>query len=247
MMAFFYGLNKVFPDWRAMVEEVGRRAPGDGDGLRVDARLYLILLNIFVYPILLPLSLIFGTELVASDLRTNALESYFSRPITPLGYLLGRTLAYTGFLLSATLLPLLIVWYSDVSTAPSGHFDVVGRVPIGLALALVPITLTITLLVQAAATVTRSAMGANIFMVVFFVFLHVLGISLAETADDRGFLAISFLSVMESICRFSLGVPVGAQDDFIAPTGPAYAVMTGLAVFSFMILWRQLRRRVLVG
>lgn len=247
MMIFFYVLNKMIPDWRSMTERVGEAIEQDSDAFRVDARLYLAFLYVFVFPVLMPLSVLFGSDLVASDLRTNALESYFSRPITPLGYLIGRTVAYAGFLLLATLVPLLLVWFSDVSTAPSSHLDVVGHVPWGLARALILIAVTVSLLVQAAATVTRSAMGANIFLVVFFVFFQVLGQSLYLSTDDENFLAVSFLSNVSSICSASLGLPRPAGEDFMAPTGLAFTVMIGLGVVSFLVLWRQLRRRVLVG
>jgi len=247
MMVFFYILNKMIPEWRSMTERVGEAINEDGGAFRVDSRLYLGFLYVFVFPVLMPLSVLFGSELVASDLKTNALESYFSRPITPLGYIFGRTAAYAGFLLAATLLPLLLVWFSDVSTAPSSHLDVVGHVPFGLARALILVALSLSLLVQAAATVTRSAAGANIFLVVFFIFFGVLGQSLYHSTQNANFLAISFLGNVDAICTASLGVPQTVRGDQMAPAGLAFAVMIGIGVISFLILWRQLRRRVLVG
>lgn len=246
MMIFFYIANKIVPDWRNMTEAVEKGMELEQNSLRIDAKIYLGFLYLFVFPILMPLSVLFGSDLVASDLRTNALESYFSRPITPLGYILGRTAAYAGFLLAATLLPLLIVWFSDVSTAPSSHLSIVGHVPWGLTRALVLVAVTISLLVQAAATITRSAMGANIFLVVFFVFFQGLGISLYESTDNANFLAVSFFSVVGSVCSTSLGIAPRVQDA-MAPSTISFTVMFGLALISFLILWRQLRRRVLVG
>jgi ABC-type Na+ efflux pump permease subunit len=247
MMVVFYVLNRLIPEWRSMTESVGEALGEDGDAFRVDARLYLNYLYAFIFPVLLPLSLLFGSELVASDLRTNALESYFSRPISPLGYVLGRTAAYAGFLLLATLVPLLMVWFSDVSTAPAAHLDVVGHVPWGAAQALILIALVLSLLVQAVATVTRSAMGTNIFMVVFFIFFQILSQSLYESTDNDNYLAVSFLSNILAVCSASLGLPRAAHDDVMAPTGLAFAVVIGLGLLCFLILWRQLRRRVLVG
>lgn len=247
MMMFFYVLNRLLPEWRSMTEEVGRQVAGDAGEFRVDARLYLAFLYVFVYPVLLPLSLLFGTDLVASDLRTNAVESYFSRPITPFGYLLGRTLAYTGFLLAATLLPLLLVWYTDVSTAPAEHMDVVGHVPLGFAQALILVAVAVALLVQAAATVTRSAMGANIFLIVFFIFFQVLGQSLFESTDNENYLALAFLNDVAAVCAASLGVSRAAGDGAFAPTGLAFAVVVGVALVSAAILMHKLRRRALIG
>lgn len=244
MMVFFYILNRVVPGWRDLTEKVGEMATGDSSNFRVDGTFYRNLLAVFVYPILLPLSLVFGSELVASDMRTNALESYFSRPVTPLGYVFGRTIAYAGFLLAATLLPLLVVWGSDVLTAPASHFAEVGMVPLGLALSLTLIALVVALLVQATATFTRNAYGANIALGVFFVFFQGLGESLRESAHSDTFLALSFLHDVFVVCSACLGLE---RTDHMAPTGLAFAMVLGLGALAFLYLWRTLRKRVLVG
>lgn len=246
MIVFFYVLNKLIPDWRNLTERAGEAMGADGSQFRVDARLYRNFLYVFVYPVLMPLSLLFGSDIVAADIRSNALESYFSRPITPIGYVLGRTLAFAGFLLLATLAPMLAVWTVDVTTAPASHFGLVRGVPLGLALTLVPTALTLSLMVQAAATLTRSAMGANIFLAVFFVFFHALAWSLYDSTDRAAWLALSFFSVVQSVCSASLGVPVSPRDD-APPAALAFAVLIGLAAVSFAVLWSRLKRRVLVG
>lgn len=242
MMVMFYVLNKVIPDWREIARQTGENI-GKPD-VAVDARFYRVLLSAFVYPILLPLSMLFGSELVASDMRTNALESYFSRPITPFGYILGRTLAYAGFLLAATLLPLLIVWSSDMLTAPDGHFKEVGHVPLGLAQSLILVAVVVALMVQAAATLTRSAFGANIMLGVFFVFFGALGAALHESSHEESMLAISFLTDVFVVCSVSLGIPL--KDD-MPSAGLAFTVVIGMGLLCFFYLWRTLKRRVLVG
>lgn len=247
MMMFFYILNRVVPDWRNLTEQVGEMATGDSDGFRVDSRFYTYLLAVFVYPILLPLSLVFGSELVASDLKTNALESYFSRPITPFGYIVGRTLAYAGFLLAATLLPLLIVWCSDVLTAPIEHFHLVSHVPFGLAQSLILVSFVVALMVQAAATFTRNAYGANIVLGIFFVFFQALGEGLRDSSGSDNLLALSFLHDVFVVCSSSLGIPQNVERDHMAPAGLAYGVVIGLGLLCFFYLWRTLKRRVLVG
>lgn len=247
MMMFFYALNRIYPEWRTLADEVGDRMVANDDDLKVDARFYRALLAFFVYPILMPLSMIFGSELVASDLRTNALESYFSRPITPLGYILGRTLAYSGFLLAATLLPLLIVWCSDVMTAPAEHFHLVSHVPLGLAQSLILVSVVVALMVQAAATFTRNAYGANIALGVFFVFFQALGEGLRDSSKSDSMLALSFLHDVFVVCSSSLGIPQRVERDHMAPVGLAYAVVIGLGLLCFFYLWRTLKRRVLVG
>ena len=95
-------------------------------------------------------------SIVAGDLKSNALEAYFSRPITPWSYLLGRTGAFTAYLLLVTLAPLLWIWTFDVMTGPDGHFDKISMVPLGMAAAMTLLALTVALFIQALATFTRS-------------------------------------------------------------------------------------------
>jgi hypothetical protein len=244
MMVFFYILNRVYPDWRTLADTVGDQMVQGEDDIKVDARFYRGLLTVFVFPILMPLSMVFGSELVASDLRTNALESYFSRPITPLGYIMGRTFAYAGFLMAATLLPLLIVWCSDVLTAPIEHFHVVSHVPLGLAQSLLLVSFVVALLVQAAATFTRNAYGANIVLGVFFVFFQALGEGLRDSSEHDSMLALSFLHDVYVVCSASLGITGGRH---MAPASLAFAVVIGMGLLCFFYLWRTLKRRVLVG
>ena len=113
-----YFVQKVAPEWRQTMESVGDEMGGDAPPLRFDASVYLFVLHWFVYPFLLPISVLLGYDLIAGDLRSNALESYFSRPVTPGRYLLGRTGAFTAFLLLVSLVPLLWIWTFDVTTAP---------------------------------------------------------------------------------------------------------------------------------
>ena len=60
MMVMFYVLNKVIPDWREIARQTGDNI-GKPD-VAVDARFYRVLLSAFVYPILLPLSMLFGSD-----------------------------------------------------------------------------------------------------------------------------------------------------------------------------------------
>ncbi|MDP6850417.1 MAG: hypothetical protein QF524_05725, partial [Planctomycetota bacterium] len=154
----FYSLYKVIPGWRELMQQVGHMIdPEEKLPFQIDARFYAGILKLYIYPVLLPLSVLFGQDLISSDMRTRALEAYFARPLTPFAYLFGRTLAFLAFLLGATLLPLLWVWSFDVLTAPEGHFEWVAMVPKGILLSFGGVSVVLALLIQAVSSISKSS------------------------------------------------------------------------------------------
>lgn len=242
MAVMFYVANSVMPEWRTLAGQVGEMA--GRDDWAIDREFYLVQLRIFVYPVLLPLALAFGYELVSSDIESNAVESYFARPLTPLSYLCGRTAAFTAFLLGATLVPMTLVWASDILTAPAGRFDVIGDVPLGFAAALVPTAVALALFAQAVTTITRSAIWTNLVFVVLLFFLHILAWILYEITEQPGVLAISILQNVWVLCATALGATVDPDNP---PLRSAVLVIGGIILFSFLFLLRGLRRRSLLG
>lgn len=244
MTVMFYVANSVVPEWRSLASDVGEKV--GQTGWAIDREFYLGLLSFFVYPVLLPLSLAFGYELVAKDIESNAVESYFARPLTPISYLLGRTAAFTAFLLAATLVPLTVVWISDIATAPEGRYAELGNIPLGFALALTITSVALALFAQAVTTITRSAIWTNLSFVVLLFFGHILAMILFEITDQSGMLAISLLQDVYVLCAWSLGM-ADQLGDFSPSVGQAIGVIGGIIVFSFLFLLRGLRRRTLLG
>jgi hypothetical protein len=247
LMAMMYMVNQVVPEWRSITEKAAQHATSD-DGFKVDGRFYLILINIFVRPILLPLALLFGYDLIASDMRTNALEAYFSRPVTPIGYLAGRTLAFVSFLMLATFGPFFLVWLADVATAPDDtHFQTIAHIPVSLFFALLIISFTVSLMIQAVTSLTKSATWSNLVFVVIFLFLGGMGPVLYEITDEQNMMAFSFVNDTKVVCASLLGIDLDQNHDFAnASPAAAFSVMIGVSVISFLVIMRGLRKRSLV-
>ncbi len=180
--ALFYFAYQVMPGWPALLRMMGDEG-GMDSGFPV--QFYEGLMHVFVYPVLLPLSLLFGYDLVSKDLASNALETYFSRPVSPLVYVVGRTVSYVGFLLLVTLVPLLWIWAFDASTGPEGRFEEIKAVPLALAKALGLVTLLMALMVQALSSITKSGIWTNLVFVVLFVFSTAAGNILYEESGRR--------------------------------------------------------------
>ncbi len=245
IVVILYIANEVVPDWRTVVEGVGERVSKE-DNFRIDARFYTHLLGMFVNPFLLILSLVFGHDLIASDLRTNAMEAYFSRPITPFSYLLGRTLAFVGFLMLATFGPILMIWLGDLIFSSEGHIEVIRHVPLAMFSALLLSCTTVALMVQAITMLTRSAVWTNLVFLVLFVMVQGMGVMLWGITDNTSMLAISYFQDTYVVCAATLGELENIGNQHV-PAPLAFGVLIGLAVVSFGILLRGLKRRSLLA
>ncbi len=239
-------IQSVLPGWRTILEDLGRLTGQEGKLVGAfDNRFYLVILQWFIYPFLLPLGAILGYELIAGDLKSNALEAYFSRPITPWSYLLGRTGAFTAYLLLVTLAPLLWIWTFDVMTAPDGHFDKVSMVPLGMATAMTILALTVALFIQALATFTRSGTATAISLVALVVLSGTLGPILFEITGKDSFLAIAFYQDIYTLASGFLGWPF--EQDNNPPFALALGVISGILLGSLAILTLRIRRKGNVG
>ncbi|MFT7617863.1 MAG: ABC-2 type transport system permease protein [Planctomycetota bacterium] len=64
-----------------------------------------------------------GAGLIAQDIRSNALEIYLTKPITPLDYILGKLSVVSVFILFTTFLPAMIV-FGVAAASWQGFFGV---------------------------------------------------------------------------------------------------------------------------
>jgi hypothetical protein len=75
--------------------------------------------------------LLSGSLLIARDKRYNALQLYFSRPLTPNDYILGKLGIVVSFIFAVTWLPVMFLWLFAVGASPQeGYFAAVWSVPL---------------------------------------------------------------------------------------------------------------------
>lgn len=245
--SLIYFAYQVIPNWRDLVQQFGGAFQPGEEEVTINSHTYLGLLRLYVNPVLLPLSLIFGYDLVAADLRSNAFESYFSRSITPLTYLVGRTLAFVSFLMLVTFAPVLWIWTFDVSIGPEGHFSEVASVPLGMGAALLVTSVMLALLVQAITSVTRSGIWTNLAFVVIFLFSGALGGVLFGLTDNPNWFAVNPIHCIKVFSSVCMGTSDRLNSDYNADPDIVTMVMFGTIAVSLLILWRSLRRRGVVG
>ena len=247
MMIMMYALNQVVPSWRELTQQVGAIAGGDSDDFVIDAGMYLVLLKWFVYPVLLPLSLLFGYDLISKDIETNALDAYFSRPISPLSYILGRSVAFVGFLMTATFGPMILVWVSDWATSDGAHFQQIAIVPFAMFWALLLITVTLSLLVQAITTITKSGLWTNISFVFIFIVMPLLALIIFSITGNLYVQKLSIFHNIFAVCEYALNeIPTNNQSPS-TPANVSISVMLTTSLVSFLIVYRGLKRRTFLG
>ena len=247
MMIMMYTMNQIMPGWRDLTQQVGAIAGGDSGDWEIDAGVYLKLLRLFVYPVLLPLSLLFGYDLISKDIETNALDAYFSRPISPLSYIIGRSVAFIGFLMTATFGPMMLVWISDWATSNDAHFSQIAIVPFGMFWSLLLISVTLSLLVQAITTITRSGLWTNISFVFIFIVLSILANIIFAITMNPNALALSILHNTGVVCEYALNEIPSKSARPSTPANVSIAVMLTTSLVSFLIVYRGLKRRTFLG
>ena len=78
------------------------------------------------------LAVLAGPGLIAPDVANNALQLYFSRPLTRLDYALGRLVALMGLLSLITWIPGLVLFFMQATMAGSGWGFANWRLAFGL-------------------------------------------------------------------------------------------------------------------
>ncbi len=76
-----------------------------------------------------------GADLIAADRRHRALQLYFSKPITPNDYLLGKLGVIAAFQLLVSWVPMMLLWLFALMLEPTGaYLATIWAVPVGVTL-----------------------------------------------------------------------------------------------------------------
>lgn len=193
---------------------------------------------------------------IASDLRSNALEIYFSRPITRLDYVLGKMSATLGLVAVAIALPLILLFAIDVSlTEEEGFLGKQLPLLFKFLVAVFMPALPLSLVALALSSVARSARKVNVlFFATILGTKAIAGILFVITRDhafqlidlgtvvDR--LTFEMLDVATSVSELSQRVPgLSKLRAPIAPVPISHCLMAYLAwlVLPILVLRSKVR------
>ncbi len=168
---------------------VMRLAVRGPDGALIELSPTMVLRNFFIAQTWLFVSLVTlgaGASAIAEDMTFKAFPFYFSKPVTPVQYLVGRVLAVAVFVFSVTYVPSVFVNATLAATAPAE----VALDEIALLLPSLVFCLSLSL-VMASVSVAVSALSPSRALtmsawIVWFVVPHVIGMLVDAIARAAG-------------------------------------------------------------
>lgn len=178
-----------------------------------------------------------GAGLLASDRRTGALQIYFSRPVSRIGYLTGKILAATTFVALTTAIPSLLIWFETLAFGSSVNFTWQTWVaPFAIVGASAIYALwSVALVLSLSSVMSRPAFAGTVAIVIHMM-LEGIGAILGHTLDKSWTVlqpshAIGTLTA--PLC--GLGVP-----DWISPVA-AFGIGFALPLGLLALVWWRLK------
>ncbi|MBI4881474.1 MAG: ABC transporter permease subunit [Planctomycetes bacterium] len=166
------------------------------------AYLYLAQLERFF---LLLFAILAGGGLIANDLRANALEVYFSRPLTLLDYVLGKLSVLLVILLCLSFVPCLLLWITDVALAEEKGFllEQLHLLPRLLAASLL-VSLPYGLIMLGISALTRTARNAMLVAAGLFLMTSLFGMILPEALEEPLYQLVSINNSVQRLLALVL-------------------------------------------
>ncbi len=129
-------------------------------------------------PFVLLFVLLSGTELISRDRRYQALQIYFSRPLTRNDYILGKLGIVAAFVFLVSWLPVLVLWLFAVivSTQP-GYLASVWMAPLSLTVYCAVWSLAAGLLILALSSLARRSAIIAVSWVLLYGLLVIRGVT----------------------------------------------------------------------
>lgn len=110
-----------------------------------------------------------GSDLIAQDRRHNALQIYFSKPLTPNDYILGKLGIVGTFLMGITWVPVLLLWlFALTLQIRTDYFSAVWSVPLVATVFCVLQLLVAGLLILALSAVGKRAIFVGVSWILLF-------------------------------------------------------------------------------
>ncbi len=184
-----------------------------------------------------------GASLIAQDVRSNALEIYLTKPITPLDYVLGKLSVVTVFIMLTTFLPVMIV-FGVAAASWQGFFSVTWTIiPKLFAICLVASVVNGVVILGLSSLAKSGRYATVIWFAIGFIssvsseFLRLFtGEPLWNFVSYRN----NFLYLFAKFLDVDLSRLPGVQEVEASVLVPII-VLSGLVFFSFMIMRKTIR------
>lgn len=185
-------------------------------------------------------------RLIAADAQSNALEVYFSRPITRFDYAFGKFLTAFGFLLYVTIVPPVGVWGVACLLAPDGsYFEATRSMGAGLALNAILVSSVSAVLLLGLSSASKKPRFAAALWIGAMIFSHVASQILLEAVRLPGAYLVSVFHNFQV-----LGYPLVSETlsgqiirNRVPLPSPAacWSVLGAIVIVSLFLFVRRLR------
>lgn len=184
--------------------------------------------------------LLVGSSLIAEDRQYKALQLYFSKPLTPRDYILGKLGIIGSFLVITVWLPIFLLWVFGLMVEPSfEYFREIWFVPLSLTVYTLLLIAVAGLLILALSSVGQKAVfiaGAWIILFGYGPFQLVIAL-LQELSNNDFWSLISLERDLDHVGEWLFGATSGSD------IHPAFSLVFLLAVIvaCYSLLQRRIR------
>ncbi len=179
-----------------------------------------------------------GSGLVANDLRSNALQIYFSKPIRRIDYLAGKLGILGTFILAVTLLPGWLLFLIHMLFAGDGQLlQQKAWIAVSILLFSLLMALINGMLMLAFSSFSRNSRFAGLVFFAFYFFSESVYGLLRVISRDTNW---AFCSLKNNYLRVGEAI-FGLPSSFNMPVWPSVLVLSVLGAASFLVLYWRIR------
>jgi len=183
------------------------------------------------------LSLFCGSDLISADIRSNAFPLYFSKPLSPLDYLLGKFIALLFFLLLFSLVPGLLLLL--LKLAFSGFDGISLRLIIGIvAFPLITASFMSLFTLWVSSLSSNSRWVKIIFFLFLFGLLSLSGILTGISGGDTRFMLFDISTNISQTGHFFFHV----KSNIVASPWISVLILVFTAGTLFYLVARKIKR-----
>lgn len=194
----------------------------------------------FETPLVFIITLLGGAGLICNDFRYNLVEVYFSRPLSWLDYLLGKSVALLLLGLLFTLFPALLLWAMHILFSPSlATITECYWWPLPILCYSLAVTVPCTLGVLAGSALFNSQRLASISVFMVLMVDSAIGQALPEILRDDKLYIVAFPAAVHRLGEWFFQRPNLVFN--ISPVGSLVFVLA-VCILSLIILMRKIRK-----
>ncbi len=184
--------------------------------------------------------LLSGTELISRDRRYNALQIYFSRPLTPNDYILGKLGIVSAFVFLVSWLPVLLLWIFAVAVSTrEGYFASVWPVPLALTVYCLVWAVTAGILILLLSASARRSAIIAVSWVLLYGLLAIRGVtSLLSTLTHQPWWGLFDLD--RNVKQVGAAV-FGVKGPLSTAEGWSWLIVAAVVVGGYFLLRRKIR------